>query len=156
MVAYHARRLLQPECEPELVNMLRADPVTLMSLGRTGVDSASLQPRAAESFRTAAADAPATLRARLAQYIELRQLQLELVLADRQDAALALASELADFHQAQLATQRAVADRVASEGRRAQRSLRNAARQFCAHAVCARLRGAARTAAAGGRLGPAT
>ena len=38
---------------------------------------------------------------------ELRQLQLELVLVDRQDAALALASELADFHQAQLATQRA-------------------------------------------------
>lgn len=123
-----AKRMLQPENADALSYSLMSDPVLQMAMGRTGVDPNSLLMRTTESFRRSPTDLPSEMHDRHAHYESLRVIQLSMILADREAAALALASELSAFHAAQIATQKAIADKVAIEADRLLKAQRQAER----------------------------
>ena len=123
-----AKRLLQYENADSLAYTLKSDPVLQMAMGRTGVDPNSLILRTPESFRRSPTDLVSDMHERHLHYESLRVIQLSMVLADREGAALALASELSAFHAAQIATQKAIAEKVAIEADRLFKAKRQAER----------------------------
>lgn len=120
-----AKRLLfsdDPATAAELASMINNDAVIQMALSRTGVEVSKLMPRPLQSFRRDAADTTHDLKMRSEQYDQLRILNLALVLDDRQAAAMALASQQAEFAHTAMEVRRAVMMTMAREEERMAKS----------------------------------